>query len=163
VHGAAVVLAGMVVSYPVLLGAFFLGGVANSVFHPANFTILSRNVRESHLGRAFGFHTFSGSIGYALAPVLMLSVAGLFDWRIALISVGAVGSIMGLLIMMIGKDLQEFEKICRGGRKSVNGEPEKRGDWRIMLTRPMMLFFLFYVRYQQPAQVLRHIPSSPFR
>ena len=145
VHGAAVALAGMVVSYPVLLGAFFLGGVANSVFHPANFTILSRNVRESHLGRAFAFHTFSGSIGYALAPVLMLSVAGLFDWRIALIGAGAVGIIMGLLIMMFGKDLQEFEEIAAADGKSVNGEPEKRGDWRIMLTRPMILFFLFYV------------------
>ena len=144
-HGAAVALAGAVVSYPVLLVAFFLGGVANSVFHPADFTILSRNVRDSHHGRAFAFHTFSGSIGYALAPIMMLGIAELFDWQIALISAGAAGIVMGLLIMIFGRDLLESEELGGAGTKTQDGKAEKRGDWRIMLTRPMILFFLFYV------------------
>jgi len=54
----------------------------------------------------------------------MLSVAGLFDWRIALIGAGAVEIIMGLFIMMFGKDLQEFEENAAADRISVNGEPE---------------------------------------
>jgi MFS family permease len=145
VHGAAVALAGMVISYPILLCAFFLGGVANSVFHPADFTILSRNVRDSRHGRAFAFHTFSGSIGYALAPILMLGVAELFDWQVALIGAGAAGIIMGLLIVIFGQDLEEFEDLAEGGAKSRDSKAEKRGDWRIILTRPMILFFLFYV------------------
>jgi MFS family permease len=144
-HGAAVALAGVVISYPVLLCAFLLGGIANSVFHPADFTILSRNVRDSHHGRAFAFHTFSGSIGYALAPALMLWVAALFDWQIALIGAGAAGIVMGLLIMVFGQELQESESLEAAGTTSGDGTGEKRGDWRIMLTRPMILFFLFFV------------------
>jgi MFS family permease len=144
-HGAAIVLAGAVISYSVLLVAFFLGGVANSVFHPADFTILSHNVRDSHHGRAFAFHTFSGSIGYALAPILMLALAELFDWQIALISAGAAGIIMGLLIMVFGQDLLESESLGGGLEKSHDANSDKRGDWRVMLTRPMIMFFLFYV------------------
>lgn len=144
-HGAAVVLAGTVISYPVLLCAFFLGGVANSVFHPADFTILSHNVRDTHHGRAFAFHTFSGSIGYALAPTLMLAVAELFDWQIALIGAGAAGIIMGLLIMVFGHDLKESQGLGEDGEKPRDSKDDKRGDWRVMVTRPMILFFLFYV------------------
>ena len=144
-HGAAVVLAGTVISYPVLLIAFFLGGVANSVFHPADFTILSHNIRDSHHGRAFAFHTFSGSIGYALAPVLMLGLAGLFDWQVALISAGAAGIVMGVLIMMFGHDLHESDNLKQAGQNTQKDKDEKRGDWRIMMTRPMIMFFLFYV------------------
>ncbi len=52
-HGGALVLIGIMPSYPLLLAAFFLGGIGNSVFHPADFSILSASVRNSHHGRAF--------------------------------------------------------------------------------------------------------------
>lgn len=144
-HGAALVLAGAVVSYPVLLVAFFLGGVANSVFHPADFTILSRNVRESHHGKAFAVHTFTGSIGYALAPLIMLPVAGLIGWQAALIGAGAVGVLIALLIAGFGRDLQESEGLGKAAAGASDKPADKRADWRIMLTRPMILFFLFYI------------------
>lgn len=144
-HGAAVAIAGIMPSYPVLLVTFFLGGVANSVFHPADFTLLSRNVRETHHGRAFAVHTFTGSIGYALAPIIMLAVAGWFGWQTALISAGAAGIIVAFLILVLGGDLQESEGLGKEAAGTSDKPTEKRADWRIMLTRPMILFFLFYV------------------
>lgn len=144
-HGAAVTVAGLMPSYPVLLATFFLGGVANSVFHPADFTILSRNVRDSHQGRAFAVHTFTGSIGYALAPIIMLAVAGWYGWQAALVGAGAAGILMALLIMVLGEDLQESEGLGKAASGASDKTEEKRADWRIMLTRPMILFFLFYV------------------
>jgi MFS family permease len=144
-HGAAVAVAGMVVSYPVLLVTFFLGGVANSVFHPADFTLLSRNVRETHHGRAFAVHTFTGSIGYALAPIMMLALAGWFGWQAALISAGAAGIIVAVLIMVFGGDLKESEGLGKASADASDQAAEKRADWRIMLTRPMIMFFLFYI------------------
>lgn len=144
-HGASVAIAGITPSYPVLLMTFFLGGVANSVFHPADFTILSRNVRETHRGRAFAVHTFTGSIGYALAPLIIPPIAALVGWQTALIGAGVAGIIVAFLIMVLGGDLQESEGLEKATTAHSDRPAEKRADWRIMLTQPMILFFLFYV------------------
>ncbi len=142
-HGGAVALAGLVPAYPVLLVAFFLGGIANSVFHPADFTILSASVRESHHGRAFAVHTFGGSIGYALAPVVMVGLAAVLGWQGALIVVGAAGVAMALAILLAGRQLRDHAGERKRKQDPVDGT--KLAGWRVVLTRPMILFFLFYV------------------
>ncbi len=144
-HGGAIALAGLFPSYEMLLVAFFLGGIGNSVFHPADFSILSASVRDSHHGRAFAVHTFTGSIGYAIAPLAMVALAGLFGWQGALIVAGSAGVAMGLAILLAGGELRDYSGSAvpsAGGKKAA--EP-KKADWRIMLTRPMILFFLFYI------------------
>ena len=45
-----------------------LSGVGNSVFHPADYAILSGSIDPAWLGRSFAFHTFTGNIGFAAAP-----------------------------------------------------------------------------------------------
>jgi len=144
-HGAALVAAGLAPSYPTLLVAFFLGGVGNAVFHPADFSILSNNVRDSHLGRAFSVHTFCGGIGYAAAPVVMGTLAVTLGWQGALIAAGALGVAIGAAVLFAGAGLREDS--ARHRRQAGGGEAEsgKAGGWRLMLTRPMIMFFLFYV------------------
>ena len=88
---AMVVLAGMVTSYGTLLIVWFLAGVGNSVFHPADYALLSSSVNEKRLGRAFSIHAFGGSVGLAVAPFITLTLAAWFNWRSALIIVGSVG------------------------------------------------------------------------
>ena len=58
-----------------LLCAAVLLGVANAVYHPADYSILGAVIEPSRLGRAFSFHTFAGFLGSALAPILMLALA----------------------------------------------------------------------------------------
>lgn len=142
-HGGALVLVGLLPSYPLLLAAFFLGGIGNSVFHPADFSILSANVRDSHYGRAFAVHTFCGSIGYAGAPLVMATLAVWFGWQGALVVAGSAGIVVALAIAVAGGSLRDHA----GATEPAGGEgaaPRKTG-WRLMLTRPMILFFLFYV------------------
>lgn len=143
-HGGAVALAGLLPGYGVLLAAFFLGGIANSVFHPADFSILSASVRDSHHGRAFAVHTFGGSIGYALAPLVMIGLAGLLGWRGALIAAGAAGLAMAAAVLLAGGQLRDHSGPAPDGAGGVASQ-RKRADWRIMLSRPMILFFLFYI------------------
>lgn len=76
----------------------FVGGVANSVFHPADFSILSASVAEERHGRAFATHTFTGSIGYALAPLTMAGLAYEFGWQTALIIAGSLGLICAVIV-----------------------------------------------------------------
>jgi MFS family permease len=51
-----------------MLGAS-LSGLGNSVFHPADFSILNGRVSPPHLGYAFSAHGVAGSLGFAIAPV----------------------------------------------------------------------------------------------
>lgn len=143
-HGGALVMVGLAPSYPMLLAAFFLGGIGNSVFHPADFSILSASVRDSHHGRAFAVHTFCGSVGYAGAPLVMAALAAWFGWQGALVAAGIAGIAVALALAVAGGDLRDASGA--GAPAAAADKPEaKKADWRIMLTRPMILFFLFYV------------------
>ena len=142
--GFSLVLAGMVPNYNVLLVSFFIAGMGNAVFHPADFSILSNNVRESHQGRAFAFHTFGGSIGYAAAPVVMVPLGSIFGWEFSLTLAGLLGVLMGFLIFICGSVFQN-RMAQEDDKTGVSKHSPEKADWRIMLTRPMILFFCFYV------------------
>lgn len=144
-HGAALVAAGLAPSYPMLLVAFFLGGIGNAVFHPADFSILSNNVRESHLGRAFSVHTFCGGIGYAAAPVVMGMLALTLGWQGAMIAAGGLGVAIGAAVLFAGTGLREDSARQRRAAGTSEAGAEAAAGWRLMATRPMILFFLFYV------------------
>lgn len=122
-----------------LLVLMFLGGIGNSVFHPADYSILSGSVSESKLGRAFAFHTFGGSIGFALAPILMVALATTVDWRFALLTVGGAGIVLALFILVFS------------GVFGEGGAPMKKGTkglltWRYLLTsKPILIMLLFYI------------------
>src|SRR5438128_425535 len=68
-----------------------LSGVGNSVFHPADYAILSGSIDPTRLGRSFAFHTFTGNIGFAAAPPATAALMLLFGWRGALMFVGLLG------------------------------------------------------------------------
>jgi len=95
---SAIVLAGLVTSYWMLLPLAVIAGLGNSVFHPAGLSILSHRVSERRLGRAFAAHGVSGSLGYATAPVAVLKIAEIANWHVALIVLGSVGlAVAGLV------------------------------------------------------------------
>jgi predicted MFS family arabinose efflux permease len=65
--------------------------MGNSVFHPADFTLLNRRVSTSRLGHAFSVHGLSGSLGWAAGPVLMIAIATPMGWRAAAVGASLVG------------------------------------------------------------------------
>ncbi len=77
-------------SYPMLLAFAALAGLGNSVFHPADFTLLNRRVSPQRLGHAFSVHGLSGTLGWAAAPVFLAGLATLFHWRVALLAAAAL-------------------------------------------------------------------------
>jgi MFS family permease len=78
-------------SYGMLLAAAALAGLGNSVFHPADFTLLNRRVSTSRLGHAFSVHGLSGSLGWAASPVFVLAIAASQGWRSACVGASIVG------------------------------------------------------------------------
>src|SRR6266436_4048222 len=66
--GSALIMLGLHLSYPWLIASAVLLGLANSVYHPADYAILSAHMDEARMGRAFSIHTFAGFLGGAVAP-----------------------------------------------------------------------------------------------
>ncbi|MFL1463543.1 MFS transporter [Roseococcus sp. DSY-14] len=97
--GLAFVLAGLMGSYAGLLLAAVLAGLANAVYHPADYAILGAAVAEKHVGRAFSLHTFAGYLGSAVAPAFMLGAAWLFGAAGALVAVGLLGPLAALPLL----------------------------------------------------------------
>lgn len=71
-------------SYAMLLLGAGVAGLGNGVFHPADFTLLNKHVSQPRLGHAFSVHGISGNLGWAAAPVFLVTIANLSTWRTAL-------------------------------------------------------------------------------
>jgi MFS transporter, FSR family, fosmidomycin resistance protein len=80
--------------------AFFsvVAGTGNGVFHPVDFTLLNRKVHPSRLGHAFSVHGITGSLGWALAPALLVPVTLAYSWRTALACAGAL--VVAVLVVL---------------------------------------------------------------
>lgn len=97
--GLGFVAAGLGGSYYWLLTGAFLAGLANSVYHPADYSILGSAIEEEHVGRAFSLHTFAGYAGGAVAPFLMLGVASVAGVTGALVLAGLLGPLAALPLL----------------------------------------------------------------
>jgi len=87
-------------SYAGLLAAAAVAGLGNSIFHPADFTILNRKVSNNRLGHAFSVHGLTGNLGWAAGSVVMASVAAAASWRASAVVAMLFGvSVVGLLIL----------------------------------------------------------------
>jgi MFS family permease len=91
-------------SYAALLAASALLGVANAVYHPADYDMLSRSIAEARIGRAFSIHTFAGFLGGALAPGAMLGLAALLGPLGALAAAGLLGLLAAIPLALARRD-----------------------------------------------------------
>jgi MFS family permease len=71
-------------------------GLANSVFHPADYAILSDVIPSARLGRAFSIHTFSGFLGNAVAPITMLAIAATVGLGPAIVTAGVFAFVVAV-------------------------------------------------------------------
>jgi MFS family permease len=100
--GLAFILLGLHLSYWSLIACAALLGVANSVYHPADYAILSAHMDEARMGRAFSIHTFAGFLGGAVAPAVMAALVTWVGGFGALIAAGAIGVAVALLLLIAG-------------------------------------------------------------
>jgi FSR family fosmidomycin resistance protein-like MFS transporter len=90
-------------SYAALLGWAVVAGVGNGVFHPVDYTLINRRVSAARLGHAYSFHGITGSLGWALAPAMLVPLAIAFSWRVALVAAGVLVCAV-LLLMCLNRD-----------------------------------------------------------
>ena len=99
--GVAFLSIGLVASYPCLLIAAALAGLANAVYHPANYTLLIDAIAEERIGRAFSIHTFAGFFGGAIAPSVLLALAAVGGLDSALLVCGLAALAAALILFLL--------------------------------------------------------------
>ena len=93
------ILIGVVPTYPMLIaGAVFIG-LGNAVYHPADYSILSAEMSPARMGRAYSIHSFTGYLGFAVAPPVVLGLLWLGGPRLALIACGILGIVIALPLL----------------------------------------------------------------
>ena len=115
-----------------------LSGVGNSVIHPADYAILAGSIRQERMGRAFAMHTFTGNLGFALAPPVVALLMTVMGWREALLLVGLLG------VPVVGAILLQ-SRVLKDQGKPKNAAEAGQSGRELLLSRPMLLFFAFFL------------------
>lgn len=127
---------GLFTSYSWMLIAMALAGLANAVYHPADYALLSRGITENRMGRAFSVHTFSGFLGTAVAPAILLAVASVTSIELAFVLSG----IFGLLTvpMLLG----ERETLPSAAAQNKHSQMPKVAVFTLPILSLLVLFML---------------------
>ena len=148
VQATAMILASFYNSYFALMVLFAVSGIAFAVYHPADYAIMSGSIHRSRLGRAFSVHAFSGNMGNALTPIIVLAIADLWSWQMAFLVIGSAGIVIALLIIVQGDRLYSAHAKRGSGSADDDGAVKRsrttlKQDIAVLLTGPVLLCFLF--------------------
>jgi MFS family permease len=133
---SSVALAGLVPSYWMLLPVALLAGLGNSVFHPADYSILNASVDPRRIGRGYSVHSISGNLGWAVAPTVVVGLTASSGWRAALVTVGALG------LVMVGVLASQRAAFGRS-RHDTRGQGTV-AHLRLLLSAPILAAFAYF-------------------
>ena len=138
---SAVFLMAFATEYWMLLPLAVMAAFGNSVFHPADLSILSEKVSPARIGRAFGLHGLGGTIGYFMSPVIVLNLAIFAGWRVALMTAGVLGLVAAAVIFANRTVL----KMPRGSGDDAQREMPGVDFYRQLVTNlPLMAAFFYF-------------------
>jgi FSR family fosmidomycin resistance protein-like MFS transporter len=136
-------VASMLSSFWAFVAMFALAGLANTVYHPAEYALLSHRVAPSRMGKAYSIHTFAGILGSAVAPASLLFFAASFGWRGAFLGAAALGFAVAALLMVTGDVLAGRDQPWAKSR--AQDQDAGHASWRLLLTPPILLNFVFFI------------------
>jgi FSR family fosmidomycin resistance protein-like MFS transporter len=142
---AAVAAAGLVDSFWVFIAMFAVMGLANTVYHPADYALLSERVTPQRVPQVFSFHTCSGMIGSAVAPGTLLFMQSLVGWRGAFVCAAALGIIAALILALQGEPPPRHRATQVAKRRGDDPSSAAADGWRLLLSPPILLNLVFFV------------------
>ena len=134
------VTAGLVDSFWVMIAMFAIAGMGNTVYHPADYTLLSQHVPADRIGQAFSLHTFAGMLGSAVAPASLLVMQSSWGWRGAFIGAGVLGFAVVLLLLLVRDGTTTT---ANAGTRPASGSSD--AGWRLLLSAPILLNLMFFI------------------
>ena len=128
-------------SYWMLAAFAVLAGAGNGVFHPVDYTLLNRKISGHRLGHAYSVHGITGSLGWALAPAMMVPLAYAYSWRVAVAAAGVLAFVVLALLVLNRHKLQLPQAPISKSDTSVDGS---FAFLRIPAVWMCFAFFFFY-------------------
>src|SRR5579883_625344 len=164
---ASMAAVALVPAFWMMFPAAALAGIGNSVFHPADYSIMSHRIGAGRVGKAFAVHAVSGTLGYAAAPVAMVSLAEATSWHWALLTRALAGGAACLVVVA-------RQKLLRGDAparaRAVSGSAATHVSAFAALRQPaVLLCFSFFLLMAVPsvgmsgflATVLQRLFATP--
>ena len=140
IGAGAFIAAGLIDSFWVMVAMFALAGVGNTVYHPADYALLSHHVPSDRIGHAFSIHTFAGKLGSAVAPASLLMMQNLWGWRGAFIGSGILGIAVAALLLAMH---ESPETVAPPPVPRASTDKTAAG-WRLLLSPPILLNLVFF-------------------
>lgn len=133
-------------NYWVLMASAVLGGAGNGVFHPASYTLFNRKVAPSRLGHAYSTYGISGSLGWALAPALMVPLAMAFSWRVALAVAGVI-ALAVLALLLFNRGVLALPLRPAPQASETGAHPAAGGEFAFLRIPAVWMCFAFFFVY----------------
>ena len=143
VQGTAIASIGLAEAYWQILSLMGIAGLAHTVYHPADYAILTATVDPRRMGRAYGVHAFTGNLGFAIAPVFMVTVSTLWHWRAAFVAIGAIGIVVAVILILYGDLLRQDRR--RGTSSEQIAPLGTKAGLRFLMSAPILMCFAFFV------------------
>ena len=138
--GAAIV--GLLPFYWALLLGYAFLGLANTIYHPADYAILSHGVSPPRMAQAYSIHTFLGMAGQAVTPTFMLALAKIWDWRSGFLGVAIISYVVALALLLQKSALSD-RRAAPTRRDEAAAKPQP-GGWKLLLSGPILRSFVFF-------------------
>jgi len=143
VLAGSVCLMGLAPQFWMLLPLSAIGGFGNSVYHPADYSVLSHRISPERIGRGYSTHTVCGTIGWAAPPVTMIALAALMGWHMALVSVGLVGLIAAAAVALDQDDLR-LPPHVHAPRQDQSQTSASAHIMKVIVSLPVLMAFVFF-------------------
>ena len=134
----ACVAASLAQGYGGLALAALLAGLGNASFHPVDFTLLNQRVSAPRLGYAFSAHGLTGNLGWAAAPLFLVGISALTDWRWAY---AAAALMYGLILLLLFAN----RKLLHTAPSPRHPEATTRNDMAFMKLPVVWWCFSFFL------------------
>ncbi|MBC7943881.1 MAG: MFS transporter [Burkholderiales bacterium] len=140
------VILGLSNSYAMLMLTAAVAGLGNSIFHPADFTLLNHRVAQPRLGHAFSMHGLSGNLGWAAAPVFMAGIATFAGWQAAGFAAACVGAIVLAILFWRRSMLANAaaELVVPSHAQTAAVEQPASNQFAFLRSTPVWLCFAFF-------------------
>lgn len=155
--GTGVAIIGLVPAYWALLLGFAVLGVANTVYHPADYAILSHGVSAPRMAHAYSIHTFLGMAGQAATPAFMLAMAGLFGWRSGFLGIAAITYAIAIVLLVQKDALSDRHLVRREDEpRQAHAPIAREGRWRLLTSGPILRSFVFFAFLTMTSSALQN-------
>lgn len=141
IGSAALAGAALLPTYWGFVAMFALLGLGNTVYHPADYALLSRRIAPTRLSQSYALHTFAGMVGSAAAPACLPALAVGLGWRGAYLATAVLGFVVAAVLIVFARDLAEPEA---GAASKAEAAVAPLDNKKLLLSMPILLNLVIF-------------------